>query len=62
MDTKVIPKNKAIKCNILKKEYMIISNILIKLQNVINNNEYILHRRVAAHNYYNQTHRKFYLS
>jgi endopeptidase La len=42
MDTKVIPKNKAIKCNILKKEYMIISNILIKLQNVINNNEHIL--------------------
>lgn len=42
MDTKIIPKNKVLKCNILKKEYMIISNIIIQLQKVIIDNEIIL--------------------
>jgi endopeptidase La len=42
MDTKIIPKNKALKCNILKKEYALISNIIIQLQKVIIDNEIIL--------------------
>jgi len=42
MDTNIIPQNKALKCNILKKEYVIISNIIIQLQKVIIDNEIIL--------------------
>jgi endopeptidase La len=42
MDTRIISKNKALKCNILKKEYMIISNIIIRIQKVIIDNEIIL--------------------
>ena len=42
MDTRIIPKDKALKCNILKKEYMIISNIIIQIQKVIIDNEIIL--------------------
>jgi len=42
MDTRIIPKDKALKCNILKKEYMILSNIIIQLQKVIIDNEIIL--------------------
>jgi endopeptidase La len=42
MEFKILKKNEIIKCNILQKEYKILSTIITKLQNVIIMNENIL--------------------
>jgi endopeptidase La len=42
MELKILKKNEIIKCNILQKEYKILSTIITKLQNVIMMNENIL--------------------
>ena len=42
MENKILSKDEIIKCNILQKDYKILSNIITKLQRVIIENEYIL--------------------
>ena len=42
MESKILSKEEIIKCNILQKDYKILSKIITKLQKVIIENEYIL--------------------